>query len=239
MNARRVRRTATVWGVAVAAMLVIAGCGSSPAAAPAASTGGTGAVGATSGVSPMQTRATIQGTQSTVKSSSSPTGAARPSSPSRSAPATTERLASSSESGRRQYAGMNLQAAIDAAERAGVSPEDVGGGDLGIVVARDWTVCFASPSTRSVTFFAAKGCAADSSVAGVSVPPKVVASLVGRNLESDEHELASSKYGYQEIGGGTLGILDPDNWTVCYARRSSSGSAQLFAAKDCTPEPPA
>lgn len=63
-----------------------------------------------------------------------------------------------------------------------------------------------------------------------------VGALVGKDLQTAESTLSAAGSGYEEIGGGDLGIIDPVDWTVCYAIVSSSG-AELFAAKDCTSAP--
>lgn len=119
----------------------------------------------------------------------------------------------------------------------GLSPYDVGGGLLGIVVSSDWTVCFSSQVGNSMTFFAAKGCSPDSnSQSGSAVSASTVHGLIGQNLQSAESSLSAAGSGYAQIGGGDLGIDVPAHWTVCYATLGSAGVAELYAAKDCTPE---
>ena len=135
------------------------------------------------------------------------------------------------------YDGMNLAYAISAAQSAGESPYDVGGGLLGIIVASDWTVCFFAVDGSSVTFYAAKSCAPDpNSRSGAAPSAAVVGTLVGKDLQTAEATLTVHRYGYAEIGGGGLGIIDPENWTVCYAAVVAA-RAQLFAAKSCTSAP--
>jgi hypothetical protein len=132
---------------------------------------------------------------------------------------------------------MNLATAISAAQSAAETPYDVGGGLLGIIVPSDWTVCFVQIAGSSVTFYAAWNCAPDSNSRSGSVPSgTTVSALVGGNLETAESALSAAGFGYQESGGDLLGILDPSDWSVCYATVSSAG-AELFAAKDCSSKP--
>jgi len=135
------------------------------------------------------------------------------------------------------YDGMNLAYAISAAQSAGETPYDVGGGLLGILVASDWTVCFFAVDGSSVTFYAAKSCAPDpNSRSGAAPSAAIVGTLVGKDLQTAETTLTVGRYGYAEIGGGGLGIIDPEDWTVCYAT-VAAGRAQLFAAKSCSSAP--
>ncbi len=132
------------------------------------------------------------------------------------------------------YNGMNLASAISTADSAGETPHDVGGGVLGIIDPSDWTVCFSTIDGNSVTFYAAKGCTPDANSQSGSTPSTTtVSALIGQNLQNAESSLRAAGSGYQEIGGGLLGIIVPADWTVCYAT-VASGAAQLFAAKDCS-----
>jgi hypothetical protein len=132
------------------------------------------------------------------------------------------------------YDGVNLAYAISAAQNAGETPYDVGGGLLGIIVPSDWTVCFFAVDGGSVTLYAAKSCAADpNSRRGAEPSTAVIGTLVGEDLQTAETTLMAGRYGYAEIGGGGLGILDPEDWTVCHATVASA-RAQLFAAKNCS-----
>ena len=130
---------------------------------------------------------------------------------------------------------MNLATAISNARSAGESPSYVGGGVLGIIVPSDWTVCYSSTSGSSVTFYSAKDCSPDSNSRSGSEAPNV-SGFVGQNLQAAESTLSSSGHGYNEIGGGDLGIILPSDWTVCYAT-NTAGTTDLYAAKNCTPEP--
>jgi hypothetical protein len=132
---------------------------------------------------------------------------------------------------------MNLASAISEARSSGETPSYVGGGVLGVIVPSDWTVCFASTSGRSVTFYASKDCSPDSnSQSGNQAPSQQVSALLNQNLQTAENNLSSAGFGYNEIGGGDLGIWLPSDWTVCYAT-NAGGATDLYAAKDCTPEP--
>lgn len=134
------------------------------------------------------------------------------------------------------YNGMNLATAVSQARSAGRSPSYVGGGLLGIIVTSDWTVCFSSANGNSVTFYASKDCNPDSnSKSGREAPTRTVGGLTGEDLQYAESKLSAAGYGYNEIGGGDLGIIVPSDWTVCYAT-NSGGSTDLYAAKDCTPD---
>jgi hypothetical protein len=135
------------------------------------------------------------------------------------------------------FSGMNLASAISTALRSGETPSYVGGGVLGVVVPSDWTVCFAKPSGHSVTFYAAKDCSPDSnSQSGPAAPSPEVSGFVDQNLQAAENNLSSGGLGYNEIGGGDLGIFLPSDWTVCYAT-NVGGATDLYAAKSCTPQP--
>ena len=132
---------------------------------------------------------------------------------------------------------MNLAAAISNARSSGESPSYVGGGVLGVIVTSDWTVCFSSVTGQAVTFYAAKGCAPDSnSRTGPAASSQKLSGLAGQNLQTAENTLSSGGSGYNEIGGGALGIIVPSDWTVCYAT-NAGGATDLYAAKDCTPRP--
>jgi hypothetical protein len=136
-----------------------------------------------------------------------------------------------------QYSGMNLATAISTVQAAGQTPYQVGGGTAGVIVASDWTVCFSKTVGNSVTFYVAKNCAPDANSKTGSTPSSAVVSpLVGQNLQTAETDLEAAGYGYDEVGGGDLGIIVPSDWTVCYAL-SAPAAADLFAAKDCTAEP--
>jgi hypothetical protein len=132
---------------------------------------------------------------------------------------------------------MNLATAISTAQSAGETPYDIGGGVLGIILPSDWTVCFSQIVGSSVTFYAAWSCAPDSNSRSGSAPSSTTVSvLVGGNLGTAESALSTAGFGYQEIGGDLLGILDPSDWSLCYATVSPAG-AQLFGAKDCSRKP--
>jgi hypothetical protein len=195
-----------------AASISLAGCGSNPPASGGTSQLPTGVTGA---------------------STTGTTGV-----PTTGVPATTEVTASTAapSPGAPAYQGMNLATAIPNAQKSGSAASYVGGGDFGVIVTSDWTVCFAHSTGASIVFYASKDCTPDSnSVSGPAAQSSTVAQLIGQNLQTAENTLSASNYGYNEIGGGDLGIVLPSDWTVCYAE-NSAGVTQLYAAKDCTPQ---
>jgi hypothetical protein len=115
----------------------------------------------------------------------------------------------------------------------------------------------ASPSTVTVTQPAPAAPAADTSSAGatdtgsagssgstdssssdgggsVSVPDEV-----GQRLDVAEDDLSGKGLTYDEIGGGTFGIVVRSNWTVCKTKPSGGSTAsegdsvKLIVARSC------
>jgi hypothetical protein len=63
-----------------------------------------------------------------------------------------------------------------------------------------------------------------------------VPNLVGERLDVAEDKLDQLGLNYNEIGGGTFGIVVRSNWTVCQTEPASGGSAarvRLIVDRDC------
>ena len=66
-----------------------------------------------------------------------------------------------------------------------------------------------------------------------------VPNVVGERLDVAQSELEDQGFDVEALGGGTFGIVDESNWTVCESRpaagETASGSVKLVVDRDCPP----
>lgn len=63
-----------------------------------------------------------------------------------------------------------------------------------------------------------------------------VPNVTGKSLDLAEGTLRSDSIGYKVYGGGALGVIVPENWTVC-SQNPTSGTAtavNLVVARSCS-----
>jgi hypothetical protein len=51
--------------------------------------------------------------------------------------------------------------------------------------------------------------------------------LAGQRLDIAESELDDLGIAYEEVGGGTFGVIDTSAWEVCETRPAAGGAAQV------------
>jgi beta-lactam-binding protein with PASTA domain len=71
---------------------------------------------------------------------------------------------------------------------------------------------------------------------GASARPKAVPDLRGQRLDVAERQLLDRGLDYQEVGGGSFGIVARSHWTVCDQRplpRAKATKVRLIVARSC------
>ncbi len=75
---------------------------------------------------------------------------------------------------------------------------------------------------------------------GADADPKSVPDVRGKRLDVAEERLDAAGIGYEEVGGGTFGIVVRSNWSVCDQNPKPGERAtevRLIVARDCPPPP--
>jgi hypothetical protein len=82
------------------------------------------------------------------------------------------------------------------------------------------------------------GCAG-SSDPGAGDSPTVLPNVVGQRLDLAESRLDDASIDYEEIGGGTFGVVDASNWVVCQTDPvpgSETANVKLVVDRSCPDE---
>lgn len=91
--------------------------------------------------------------------------------------------------------------------------------------------------TMVVAALGLAGCAGGGE--GSEAKAKTVPDVVGERLDLAQALMDDEGIDYQEVGGGTFGIVEPDNWTVCETRPASGDpieknrSVKLIVERAC------
>ena len=74
-------------------------------------------------------------------------------------------------------------------------------------------------------------------VVGCGAPNQPVPDVVGERLDVAASEVSDAGYDTEALGGGTFGIVDESNWTVCETRPAAGttggGTVKLVVARSC------
>jgi beta-lactam-binding protein with PASTA domain len=122
--------------------------------------------------------------------------------------------------------GLQLDAAEGRLDALGLHYDTSGGGDFGIVIRSNWTVCRQSPAPHRVASTVVL------SVARSCSTPYVV----GQSLGDAEDTLDQAGVPYSEEGLDGEPIVVESNWAVCSQSPRGGGPARpvhLFVSRDC------
>jgi hypothetical protein len=114
---------------------------------------------------------------------------------------------------------QRLDVAESALDDLGIAYDEIGGGTFGVVDASAWVVCDQQPKpggiADSLKLIVARpgdcGAAATGGGGGGGGLPNVT----GKRLDVAESILDDRGIVYEEIGGGTFGIINRSAWVVC------------------------
>jgi hypothetical protein len=129
--------------------------------------------------------------------------------------------------------GERLDVAESDLDDLGIAYEEIGGGTFGVVIKSNWTVCAQQPKAgqeaQSVKLIIARPGDCDSTTQSQSGggSDQAIPDLVGERLDVAESDLDDLGIAYEEIGGGTFGIIDRSAWEVCETRPPAGQPAQV------------
>jgi hypothetical protein len=141
-------------------------------------------------------------------------------------------------------AGQRLDVAESELDDLDIPYEEVGGGTFGVIDTSAWTVCATKPKAgkrvgETVKLIVARPgeCGNVSNVDEEGGSPDEVPDLIGLRLDIAESELEDLGIPYEEVGGGTFGVLNRSNWVVCETRpepgERAEGVVKLIVDRSC------
>ena len=125
--------------------------------------------------------------------------------------------------------GQRLDLAEDRLQALGIDWEEIGGGNLGIVIRSHWWVCDQVPKpgrrATKVRLVVEREC--------IPPPPAVIPNVVGLSLEDAEEVLDDHGIGHSaETYEGDAPLVE-HFWEVCEQRPEGLSFVELYVARDC------
>ena len=125
--------------------------------------------------------------------------------------------------------GERLDLAEDRLDALGVDWEEIGGGNLGVVIRSHWWVCDQVPKpghrASKVRLVVEREC--------ISPPPPFIPNVIGMSLEDAEEALDEYGIGHSaETYEGDVPLVE-HFWEVCEQRAEGRTFVELTVARDC------